>query len=39
MQEIIKAGALNKVYFASDFFDRSINRIGSWLSGGSLVRL
>ena len=33
MQEIIRADALDKVYFASDFFDGSINRIGAWVIG------
>ena len=33
MQEIIRAGALDKVYFASNFFDGSINRIGAWVIG------
>jgi len=33
MQEIIRAHALDKVYFASGFFDGSVNRIGVWVIG------
>ena len=33
MKEIVRAGALDKVYLASDFFDGSINRIGAWVIG------
>ncbi|MGE5316090.1 MAG: L-rhamnose isomerase [Acidobacteriota bacterium] len=31
--EIVRAGALKKVFFALDFFDASINRIGAWVIG------
>ncbi|HLP16271.1 MAG TPA: L-rhamnose isomerase [Bacteroidota bacterium] len=31
--EIVRAGALEKMHFALDFFDASINRIGAWVVG------
>lgn len=33
MQEIIRAGALNKVFIGTDYFDASMNRIGAWVIG------
>lgn len=32
-QEVIRAGVLEKVYFGTDFFDGSINRIGAYVIG------
>lgn len=37
MAEIIRAGALSKVYIATDFFDGSINRIGAWVIGARVT--
>lgn len=31
--EIVRAGALNRVNLALDFFDASINRVGAWVIG------
>jgi L-rhamnose isomerase len=31
--EAVRAGALDRVFFAVDFFDASINRIGAWVIG------
>lgn len=33
MREIVHAGALNRVYLATDYFDASINRILAWVTG------
>jgi L-rhamnose isomerase len=33
MEEIVRAEALGRVYFALDFFDASINRVGAWVIG------
>ena len=33
MQEIVRAGALNRVYIGTEFFDASINRIGAYTAG------
>lgn len=33
MREIIRAGALERVYLATDYFDASINRILAWVAG------
>ncbi len=32
-REIVRANMLDRVYFATDFFDASINRIGAWVVG------
>jgi L-rhamnose isomerase len=32
-REIVRAKLLDRVYFATDFFDASINRIGAWVIG------
>lgn len=32
-QEIVRSNALDRVYFALDFFDASINRITAWVTG------
>lgn len=32
-KEIVRCDMLNKVFFATDFFDASINRIGAWVIG------
>jgi len=37
MREIVIAGALDKVYIGTDFFDASINRIGAWVIGARAV--
>ena len=33
MQEIVRAGALEKAYMGTEFFDASINRIGAYVIG------
>ncbi|MGI6114482.1 MAG: L-rhamnose isomerase [Mahellales bacterium] len=33
MQEVVRAGALDRVFIALDFFDASINRIAAWVIG------
>jgi len=33
MLEIVRAGALDRVYLALDYFDASINRVGAWVIG------
>jgi L-rhamnose isomerase len=33
MQEIVRAGALDKAYIGTEFFDASINRIGAYTTG------
>ena len=33
MREIVRAGALRRVYLATDYFDASINRILAWVTG------
>ena len=33
MREVIRANALDRVYFATDYFDASINRIAAWCVG------
>jgi len=32
-REIVRAKMLDRIYFATDFFDASINRIGAWIIG------
>jgi L-rhamnose isomerase len=31
--EIVRAGALDRVHLALDFFDASLNRVGAWVTG------
>ena len=38
MQEIVRAGALQRVHIGLDFFDASINRIGAWVVGTRAAR-
>jgi L-rhamnose isomerase len=33
MEEIVRSGATDRVHFALDYFDASINRIGAWVIG------
>ena len=33
MEEIVRAGALNRVHLALDYFDASLNRVGAWAIG------
>jgi len=33
MKEVVRAGALDRVYIATDYFDASINRIAAWCVG------
>ncbi len=33
MQAVVRAGALDRVYLATDYFDASINRVGAWVIG------
>jgi len=37
MQEIVRAGALNRVYMGTDYFDASMNRVGAWVMGARSV--
>lgn len=37
-QEIVRAQALERVYFALDFFDASINRVAAWVIGCRALR-
>jgi len=32
-REVVRGGALDRVYFSLDFFDASINRIAAWVTG------
>jgi L-rhamnose isomerase len=32
-EEVVRAGLVNRIHFALDFFDASINRIGAWVIG------
>ena len=32
-KEIVRGGALDRIYFATDYFDASINRVGAWVIG------
>lgn len=32
-EEVVRSGALNKIYLGVDYFDASINRIGAWVIG------
>jgi L-rhamnose isomerase len=32
-EEVVRAGLLNRVHFALDYFDASINRVGAWVVG------
>ncbi|NOY74914.1 MAG: L-rhamnose isomerase [Kiritimatiellaeota bacterium] len=32
-REVVRGGVLDRVYFATDFFDASINRVGAWTIG------
>lgn len=38
MQEIVRAGAINRVHIGMDFFDASINRIFAWAIGMRAAR-
>jgi L-rhamnose isomerase len=33
MTEVVRAGVLNRVHFALDYFDASVNRIAAWVIG------
>ena len=33
MREVVRAGALDRVYISTDYFDASINRIAAWCAG------
>jgi len=33
MTEVVRAGALNRVHFALDYFDASVNRVAAWVIG------
>ena len=33
MQEIVRAGVLDKTYIGTEFFDASVNRIGAYATG------
>jgi L-rhamnose isomerase len=32
-QEVVRSGALDRVYFGTDYFDASINRVAAWVVG------
>jgi len=36
-EEVVRAGALDRVHLALDFFDASINRVGAWVIGARAV--
>ena len=38
MREIVRNGALDRVFIATDYFDASINRISAWVTGTRNVR-
>jgi L-rhamnose isomerase len=38
MQEVVRAGALERVFVALDFFDASINRVAAWVIGARAVQ-
>lgn len=38
MREVVRAGALERVYLALDYFDASINRIVAWVTGARNAR-
>jgi len=38
MQEVVRSGIINKVFFGTDFFDSSINRIGAYVIGVRAVQ-
>ncbi|MBN2156730.1 MAG: L-rhamnose isomerase [Candidatus Lokiarchaeota archaeon] len=33
MQEVVRSGKMNKIYFALDFFDATIHRVAAWIIG------
>lgn len=37
-KEIVRSGALDRVFIATDYFDASINRISAWVTGGRSVQ-
>ena len=37
MREVVRAGALQRVHLALDFFDAGINRVGAWVIGARAV--
>lgn len=37
-KEIVRCGALDRVFIATDYFDASINRISAWVTGARSVR-
>jgi len=38
MQEIVRAGALDRVFIGTEFFDASVNRIGAYITGVRAVQ-
>jgi len=38
MAEVVRAGALDRVHLALDFFDGSLNRVGAWVVGARATR-
>jgi len=37
MAEVVRAGAVNRVILALDYFDASLNRVGAWVTGARAV--
>jgi L-rhamnose isomerase len=37
-EEIVRAGALDRIHMALDYFDASINRVGAWVVGARAVQ-
>ncbi|HIW73932.1 MAG TPA: L-rhamnose isomerase [Firmicutes bacterium] len=37
-REVVRCGALDRVFLATDYFDASINRISAWVTGGRSVQ-
>ena len=37
-KEIVRCGALDRIFIATDYFDASINRISAWVTGARSVR-
>jgi len=37
-EEAVRSGALNKILWATDFFDASLNRVAGWALGGRALR-
>ncbi|HIZ20461.1 MAG TPA: L-rhamnose isomerase [Firmicutes bacterium] len=38
VREVVRCGALDRVFLATDYFDASINRLSAWVTGGRSVQ-